>query len=378
MKIGIITLPPLCNYGGIIQSYALQKTLQKAGHQVVLIDFPNEWNIKNPQKTLLYINRFIQKYILRKPITVKIDKKYNDDLQLITQNTSKFINKYIQRIIISDFSELQPSKFDALVVGSDQIWRPKYFNRAIENAYFSFAKDWKIKRISYAASFGTDKWEYTPEQTAACSQLIRLFDGVSVRENSGIKLCNKYLESDAIQVLDPTMLLEKEDYIGLIKAANLPQSTGDLFCYILDKTPEKDEITSQLSKRYKLTPFEVNAKYNDSNAKIEERIQPAVEQWLRAFYDAKLIFTDSFHACVFSIIFNKPFIVFGNKERGMSRFDSLLEMFELKERLILVPEDIIKVVNYPINWDKITAKLLTMQQQSLTFLHTHLNENSTN
>ena len=62
----------------------------------------------------------------------------------------------------------------------------------------------------------------------------------------------------------------------------------------------------------------------------------------------------------------------------MSRFDSLLEMFELKERLILVPEDIIKVVNYPINWDKITAKLLTMQQQSLTFLHTHLNENSTN
>lgn len=378
MRIGIITLPPLCNFGGIIQSYALQKALQKAGHQAILIDFPKEWNIKKPQKMLLYISRLIQKYILRKPITVKIDKKYNHDLQLITQNTSKFINKYIQRFVISEFSELQPSQFDALVVGSDQIWRPKYFNRAIENAYFSFAKDWKIKRISYAASFGTDKWEYTPEQTAACSQLIRLFDGVSVRENSGIKLCNKYLRSDAIQVLDPTMLLEKEDYIHLIEAANLPQSPGNFFCYILDKTPEKDEIISQLSKHYELTSFEVNAKYNDPNAKIEERIQPAVEQWLRAFYDAKLIFTDSFHACVFSIIFNKPFIVFGNKERGISRFDSLLEMFELKERLILDPKDVIKIIHNPINWDNITAKLLTMQQQSLTFLHTHLNGNSTN
>lgn len=378
MRIGIITLPPLCNFGGIIQLYALQKTLQKAGHQVVLIDFPNEWNVKNPQKALLYLTRFIKKYILRKPITIKIDKKYNHDLQLITQNTSKFINKYIQRIVISDFSELQPSQFDALVVGSDQVWRPKYFNRAIENAYLSFAKDWKIKRISYAASFGTDKWEYTLEQTVICSQLLQLFDGVSVREDSGIKLCNKYLKSDAIQVLDPTMLLEKEDYISLIEAANLPQSPGDFFCYILDKTPEKDEIISQLSKHYHLTSFEVNAKYSDPKAKIEERIQPAVEQWLRAFYDAKLIFTDSFHACVFSIIFNKPFIVFGNKERGMSRFDSLLEMFELKRRFILDSKDIIKIVNYPINWDKTTAKLLTMQQQSLTFLYDHLNDNSTN
>lgn len=372
MRIGVLTLPLFCNYGGILQAYALQKVLSDAGHDVVLIDFPKEWNVCILKKFLLYIKRFILKYIFRHPIIVKIDKKYNSEINLITKNTSVFINKHIKRIVITNFSKLDNSQFDVLIVGSDQVWRPKYFNKKIENAYFSFAKKWKIKRISYAVSFGSDEWEYNHKQTITCSRLIQLFNAVSVREKSGEILCRKYFNIDAIHVLDPTMLLNKIDYIQLF-SDSVVKNSGNLFCYILDHTIEKDNVISLLSKEFNMRPFEVNSKYNDSSVKISERIQPPVELWLKGFNDADLIFTDSFHACVFSIIFNKPFIVIKNKERGIARIDSLLEMFGLQNRILSSLDDLTIIMKSEIDWTNINLKLQYYKKISLSFLNSNIN-----
>ena len=374
MKIGVLTLPLHNNFGGILQAYALLKVLKDLGHNVVLIDKSRTvsigpWYRKYP----IYIKRCIRKYILGQKITVRADVEQNKVNATIARHSDRFINKYIERIYTKDFSNIIKQDFDAIIVGSDQIWRPKYFFSAIENAYLEFAKDWDVKRIAYAASFGTDEWEYNEEQTANCAALLKKFNTVSVRESSATVLCKEKLGTEALHVLDPTMLLEKEDYIKLFKETGTVQSNGNLFCYILDENIEKEIIIDKVGKEKSLTPFYVNSKYNNAEAPLEERIQQPVEKWLRAFYDAEFVITDSFHACVFSILFNKPFIVYGNKERGMARFESLLTLFELEGRLVSSPGEVNKVLQATIDWDRVNSILKQMKEKSLSFLRKNLN-----
>lgn len=329
MRIAILTLPLHTNYGGILQAYALQTVLERMGHEVVVIDTPN---VKPMPSCLTLCKRLVKKALGQK-VGVFAERYHNTTYPVISQYTQPFIDKYIHRKIVNSSEEIQESDFDAIIVGSDQIWRPRYYKN-IENAYLEFAKHWNIKRIAYAASFGTDKWEYTLGQTEKCRNLVKIFDAVSVREASGVRLCKEHFGVEARHVLDPTMLLDKEDYIRLIEVAGTPKSKGALLNYILDETPEKHELIEWVAKENGLVPFRVNSRVEDHTVPLEERIQPPVEQWLRGFYDAEFVITDSFHACVFSILFNKPFVVIGNKERGMARFESLLSIFGLENRLI--------------------------------------------
>ena len=373
MKIGVITLPLHNNFGGILQAYALQFVLNNLGHDAMLIDKSKyvslgPWYKKFP----IYTKRALQKYLMRKDIVVRADVEHNWVPKIIAKHTDKFIDKYIKRIFTKDFSNVKKEDFDALIVGSDQIWRPKYFFSAIENAYLVFAKEWNIKRIAYAASFGTEEWEYTEEQTRNCSTLLKKFNAVSVRESSAVKLCNEKFKVEALHILDPTMLLEKDEYINLFKETETAKSDSNLFCYILDSGTEKDDIINTIATEKRVKPFYVNSKYEDLAVPLEERIQQPVEKWLRAFYDAKFVITDSFHACVFSIIFNKPFIIYGNKERGMARFESLLKIFELEERMVSTKKEAIEAINRPIDWEKVNSIHSQWKEKSITFLTENL------
>lgn len=375
MKIGVLTLPLHNNFGGILQAYALQLVLNNIGHDAMLIDKSKyvslgPWYKKFP----IYTKRALEKYLMRKDIVVKADVEQNRIPKTIAKHTDLFIDKYIKRIFTKDFSNVKKEDFDALIVGSDQIWRPKYFFSAIENAYLDFAKEWNIKRIAYAASFGTEEWEYTEEQTRNCSTLLKKFNAVSVRESSAVKLCNEKFKVEALHILDPTMLLEKDEYINLFKETETAKSDGNLFCYILDSGTEKDDIINTIATEKRVKPFYVNSKYEDMAAPLEERIQQPVEKWLRAFHDAEFIVTDSFHACVFSIIFNKPFIVYGNRERGFARFESLLKLFGLEERLVCSPNEINKALNTPIDWNNVNRIHTEWKENSISFLINNLKE----
>lgn len=373
MKAGVLTLQLHNNFGGILQAYALQRSLEKLGHSAILIDKSRyvslgPWYKKYP----VYIKRGINKFIFGKNIIVKADIEQNRLLKTIAKYTEPFIEKHIRRVYTKDFSNIREKDFDVLIVGSDQIWRPKYFYSRIEDAYLDFAKEWKIKRITYAASFGTEEWEYTEEQTNNCATLLKKFNAVSVRESSAVKLCYDNFGVKAEHVLDPTMLLSKEDYIKLFKDYNAAQSDGNLFCYILDDGEEKKSIIDCVAKEKGLKAFYVNSRYEDLDASLEERIQQPVEKWLRAFYDAEFIITDSFHACVFSIIFNKPFIVYGNKERGLARFNSLLSIFGLEERIVSTKEEATKAISKPINWEKVNESHRQWKEKSMSFLNNNL------
>lgn len=334
MKIGILTHELKYNYGGILQNYALQQALKKIGHEPVTIDYKQEISLSTKIKSIA--KRFIAHYVFRKNIKVKGWPSTNESY-IIQQYTRGFVEKYItttDRITLSELSKFRDN-FDAMIVGSDQVWRPRYLGTDIDEMFLkSFPNS--IPKIAYAASFGVDNWEFTDEQTRTCKELAQHFDAISVREASGINLCKKYLNVDAVHVLDPTMLLDKEDYIKLIEQENTPSPGKGIMTYVLDKSPEKNTIIQAVSQRLGLPSFSVMPKSSFANSTcIDDCIFPPITSWLRGFMDTDFVVTDSFHGTVFAIIFNKPFISIGNKNRGLDRFTSLLDEFQLNKRLIL-------------------------------------------
>lgn len=245
--------------------------------------------------------------------------------------------------------------------------------------YLDFVQDKQVKRIAYAASFGTDNWEFTPQQTGVCSALAKKFNLVTVREDSGIMLCKKHLGVDATHVLDPTMLLTKEDYIRLIEAEKEPKAEGTLFNYILDPDERKSAFIQRVAEEKNLKSFQVlpkcqaeNRTKEDIKKHIEDCVFPGVTTWLRAFMDAEMTIVDSFHGMVFSILFNKSFWVIGNESRGMSRFTSLLKMFHLEGRLLDANHLDEVDLSQPIDWQDVNQNLKNHREMSMALLLKHL------
>lgn len=373
MRIAIITLPLQGNYGGILQNYALQHVLKRMEHEVETIRLPLDLKLPLWKLPLSYGKRFLKKYILRRDCRIRYERWYNSVQSQLIGQMQAFVEKYIDARQVKDFTDIHEGDYNAFVVGSDQIWRPQYSYTPITKAYLSFAKDWNVvKRISYAASFGTDEWEYSQKQTKQCAELVRLFNAISVREESAVQLCKEYLHCEAVHVLDPTLLLDATDYIQLFANKQFAEPRGELLTYVLDETPEKAGIIQRVATAFHYQVYRANSRYEDIAAPLSERVQPSVEQWLKDFYDAKFVVTDSFHATVFSILFGKPFIVIGNKERGLSRIYSLLEMFGLEKHIIHSIEDLDLEQDYGYNVQQVNVRLRSFQQEAFLFLQQSL------
>lgn len=376
MKICIVTLPIHTNYGGILQTYALQLTLRRMGHEATTIR-KKRVKIKLPiwKAIPVWLKRSYKKFILKnKDQIIFFEKKINTEYSIINKYTDVFIKKHIRIKEVTDFQDIKENDFNCYIVGSDQVWRPQYFDSNITDAYLAFTDNWPVKRLAYAPSFGTDIWEYSKEKSDACSHLIKNFDDVSVREMSGRKLCAEHLQyNSATHVLDPTMLLSVEDYLKLIPYKEGNQTRG-LLTYILDEDKDKEEIIKAITEEKNIHPFSVITKQEVLTAPIKDRIALPVEDWLQGFYDAKFVFTDSFHACIFSILFHKPFFVFGNKARGLSRFQSLLSIFELEDRLIQSEADFQELKDRQIDWNHIDEILERHKDYSMNFLSKNLRD----
>ncbi len=369
MRIGILTLPLHTNYGGILQAYAMQTVLERMGHEAYVIEEEQKplrlpvWRM--PSK---YVRRVIRN-ITGHPYPIFYEQKFNRERPVIRQYTDIFIDKHVKRRFYASYSDIKETDFDVIIVGSDQVWRPRQFAN-VRTAFLDFTEGWDIGRMAYAASFGTDAWEYTHGQTKDCSRLLKRFDAVSVREDSGAELCLRHFGVKAEHVLDPTMLLGRDDYTRLFVGQDIPHREGGLLCYILDRTSGTDFIINNVAEQYGLTPFSVNSRVEDINAPLAERVQPPVEQWLAGYCDAEFVVTDSFHACVFSIIFNKPFYAVANAGRGLSRFRSLLSMFGLEERLLDGSNFYggIEALQKGIDWNSVNKKLAAQIDCSVKFV----------
>lgn len=369
MRIGILTLPLHTNYGGILQAYALQTVLERMGHEVEFIDgvkFKTS-GIKLKIKSMLS-QVFVPLHLWR---LLKMFKAINFAK---TYYTKRFVDKHIHVSRFDTIESVNEHEVDAIVVGSDQVWRAQFFGEKRYNeAYLSFSKGWKIRRIAYAASFGSDEWEVDHKMTKRCKELISLFDAVSVREKSAVRMCRDILNVGAKQLLDPTLLLEKDDYDKLIPKHN-KRHEPFIMSYIIDTDDVKTQLCNTLSASLQLPVVSANSRVEDTSGaqfSLKEQIQPPVEDWLYRIKHADFIITDSFHACVFSIIYQKQFYVVGNMYRGMARFESLLETLDLKDRLIFDCKAI--DCNSRIDYSVVNKLLQSKIRESKQFLINSLN-----
>lgn len=331
MKIGILTLPFNYNYGGLLQCYALQSFLKGLGYEVVTIKrvFPKRISFKN--KTINLIKLLLGRTDIYKKSVAEM---------------SRFENTYIiktpQIKETLQYDSLLKDKIDALIVGSDQVWRFDYTKEHYAEYFFDFAEKWNIKRFAFAASFGVKDWNLGINETSKIKKLASLFDGISTREESGMRLCQEYLACKAIHLLDPAFLLSMDEY--RILYGTKKKETNVIAAYILDLDQEKTKAIKQISQ---VIGKDVTFIGKDPQTKIYQ----SVIDWIKCIDESNLVVTDSFHGVVFSIIFGKPFVLMINENRGAERFISLSNTFGPFQ--YFVPGSIfsLKYVNY-LNRDK--------------------------
>lgn len=374
MKIAILTLPISINYGGILQAYALQSVLDKLGHNTCFLNLRYK---KNPfwLRFLVECKRIVYLFLFN-----KVTNLSSKERRLITKDISRFVSENIKlgRPLYTQkelYRECKKQKVNLIVYGSDQIWRPAYAPD-IYCYYGSFVRG-DVRQISYAASFGIKSaMEYNSEHLQKCSELIKSFSAISVREDSGIDICRDNFNVLAECHLDPTLLLTIENYRELIANADTKKTKGNLLVYILDETKETKELVSKIVEAKSLTPFYLNLNVHDTTIPVEKRILPSVEQWLRGFDEADYVLTDSFHGCIFSILFKKQFVSLGNKVRGMERFESLLKKFALEDRLVNIDsyENIYSLLFYrKIQYEKVYDILNKERDHAYSFLRYAIN-----
>lgn len=345
MKIGIMTFWwSDDNYGQLLQCYALQKYLRGLGHEPYLIRY--KWYsdvIKNPLpvRILKALNPvFMYKYVKNKKNKALIKKETNKNSRCFDDFRKRYITQ--SEAQFSSLRQLQenPPSADVYVVGSDQVWNfwnnPVRRFRNIIHAYFLDFGVAETKRASYAASWGVKN--ISSEYIKEISPLLSKFDYISVRELSGIALCNQCGAKSAKWVPDPTQLLSVKDYRDLYNENKLrkPQNKY-LLLYILNN---KCDFDIQAIYNFAATK-NLEVIYVTGNGTIDNylKFSATIPEWLYLIDNAEYVITNSFHCCVFSILFNKQFaaLLLTGKYAGMnSRLDSLFNRYEIEPRFIQV------------------------------------------
>ncbi len=326
MKIGIVTFIKACNYGAVLQNYALQKHLKSLGHEVVCLDVPLPAAREGFRTKLrmFFVKRVFRKFSRRHlPNRVPVDRK-----------------------------------IDLCVFGSDQIWNVDITKECYE---VYFGKGIKCeKKISYAASFGLSHWKFDGI-TDEVRRLLSSFDGISVRESSGVDICKQKLNSHAVQVLDPTFLVR--DYSELL--VETPKI--DIACYIFNKLNNSVDKIKSIGVKYNKRVTVLN------DFRIRRGITsvpyPSVNRWLSSINNSQLVITDSFHCMVYAIIFRKQFIALPAIRERSGRMTSLLSALDLGERFFESIEDVLcsDIATENIDYSKVELKLANLRDESLQF-----------
>lgn len=365
--IGMVTPHYAYNYGAKIQAWALAEAFRILGFDIEYI---------NRRRPVGYEAGNIP---LIRGLRIK-QELYNND------NFFKFEHTYLQpqtKPLYSnqDFKDLDLSKYYALTVGSDQMWRDDYFHASFEyTPYLYFAENLvNLKRIAYAVSFGKNSCEYNTDVYKRILELIGKFDAISVREKSGIEILKKKFKIDnAVWVADPTLLHSMEKYIETFNLIKKPILNESIASYILHDTPKTFVFYKRIGSIIGL-PFNHIIKPKGSklfNNKLTNKLphfhkMKSMEEWFSIFLNSRFIVTDSFHGTVFSIIFHKQFITMDNSVGGSERLKSLLSLVGLQDRMFHFNDNVSMVcskLKQPIDYSIVDERLLPFIKKSWNFL----------
>lgn len=327
---GIITLHRISNYGSLLQVFALQTKLQELGYSVLVIDYvPKRLRLlslatntdkKQPLKTLAICAKFVihlrSSYRLAKFINANLAitaKRYhsNDELKNFLPNAKTFIT------------------------GSDQVWNSSH-NGCIEEAYFLDFVPEDLKRISYAASFGSETIDRS--ETIKIREFLSHFDRISVREKSALKILHKAGLENISQNLDPVFLLKKEKWISYLKS-NKGKKKGKKYVVIYEVNNENIAPLMEAAKKIaSLKDVEIHfikttqkSKLLGDCDKVHRKLSPF--EFIEIINNAEYVLSGSFHGAAFSIILNKTFFIVYPKHFS-TRLKNILELFNLTNRVV--------------------------------------------
>ena len=382
MKIGILTQPRVSNYGGILQCYALQTVLERMGHEVVVLDrtfdAPSAGLILRRCGSVLKC--LVRRYILgQKNIAILspwsqqyvIDKREHDHYSVLFKFTHEYLN--ITSPLRSSealLNRVKKEKLDCLIVGSDQVWRECY-SPYLPDFFAGFLpEDDKMLKITYGASFGTSENPISEQMLETCKRLSSRFDAISVREESAVGLVEQYFGRHAELALDPTLLLDADDYVIERKnSCSVTAGQDTLVSYVLDTDVQKARIANDVACELGLKESFMGLSPKKSDGSPDKMIP--VQSWLDNFRNASFVVTDSFHGCVFSVINRKPFIAIVNHSRGADRFVSMLSQLGLEGRMVNDYEEYSvrrSELMAPIDYSNVYARLQTLKAHSLGYL----------
>ncbi len=375
MTTNILTFPLIGNYGGMLQAFSIYEKVSTICPNIILLDGEiMDASLKSKNK-IDYLLKKIKYFMWNLSHNIfSFELPIHKKIKL----ASIFKNNHIKHTHTFDYKNKSDSLYlsGKFIVGSDQIWRCSYCKgfTDVSTYFLDFTTTLQRNRsISYAASFGADDWEGTPEETKKCGRLLREFKAVSVREHSGVKICKDVFGVDAVQMPDPTLLLHPEDYGRIIEMEKTWLPHGKYIAsYVLDETGEKKNLLQKSAESLALQLQHLMP--HTTAKKRRDRFPISVPQWLRLIRDCEYFITDSFHGCVFAIIFNKPFVCLGNEGRGNARFDTLLSTFRLEDRMLTLatPEEIHRVLHTPIDWECVNAIHDTERERGINFLKENL------
>jgi hypothetical protein len=363
-KIGIITFHNSYNCGSMLESYAMQKVIEKRNMHPEIVNFSS-----NGQKELYSVffkNKGIKniiKNILILPHYNRI-KNNNNKYEEFKNKNFRLSKKYTENDIISE------KEYDTVIAGSDQIW-----NITIKDASDVYFLNWvnNAKKVAYAPSFGAKnilKYSNTPDKY---KNYIDQFDALSIRENNGKKwikdLCNK----DIPVLIDPTLLLNRNDYEPLEDKENKINGKY-IFFYCPSFDVEICKYVKQISKKYNLqvitwsTKSYITKRIRRFGFKLPKYENPSM--YLSLIKNAELVITTSFHGTIFSTIYRKKFITVKNGEMygDDDRVKTLLEQIKMINRLL--PYEFNEDYDYlaDIDYAEYDAILPELQKKANEFL----------
>lgn len=374
-KIGILThYYKSINYGGNLQAFALFNKISSLGYDCEQISFEKK-NI-NPKKSI----KRIAKKIIKIPLTLYrtiISKKYS--LPKVKKQAFENFNRNIieHSEVVYNEGNIKDcvDNYDSFVTGSDQVWNFTWYN---PEYFLDFVPSDK-KKISYAASIGSDY--LTEEQKRTFKNSLKDYYAVSVREPSSIKLIEDLSPVPVVSTLDPTLLLEREDWDKVSSKRLIDEEY--IFCYFLGNYKKTRELVNKFAKKHNLKiafiPYTTGIFLSDRKFADYRFIDASPEDFISLIKHAKYVFTDSFHAVVFSHIYGKEFFVFNRDKRALmnGRIKDITSLFACQERYCDTNEKM--ALSYieglsPLDYTRETDEFLTKKRESIEFLENNLKD----
>ena len=367
------------NYGGVLQEYALQEKCKELGFDVKIIN-----DVFLERRSIFSVKSDIRNFNFSWLLSKIKEKKARKDNRLSEKNKNHlserrnkfdlFRKEYMQFSAPCKQTELEEIVQDgfAVIVGSDQVWNPAMTSYPL---FLDFVKS--QKKIAYAASISRDS--LTKREQHILKPLIDDFDYVSLREERGKELLDSFCSTDCTVVLDPTMLVESSIWHRLTQKRVISEKY--VFCYFLgDDIKIREEARSFATyKGLELVTIPLLKKENlvvDESYDYVSFIEASPVDFLNLVRYAEYVVTDSFHAVVFSLIFNRPFFVTGREMFGHaanSRLSTLLGYFDLTARMSF-SDKLVDIIDDPIDYTYIEKKLSLLRQNSEDFLLSALRE----